>query len=743
MFNRNSELLKPALAWLFWCFKQLFTGLAWLAWQCIAFAASVLSFGYIDLYKKRDTHGAAGRVWSFFYPFLLSTDKWIVSIPRGIPVPWAKRFKTELTPKTVAMPFAWMAAGAAAYLFITSPAAAGIQTALGDWFIVAELIGGLAIFRKFWQSLPKPDWQEHSLPLPGSIAGRQLFSAPEFIKAWLLIGLSGLGIYFVNMLAVQMNGLNGAFMNSITEKNAAAFTQILWSFATVLGIYTILGPVYSYVKNLLTLEWTMFTTRFMMRLYMTKGRHYYPISLSRNPDNPNERIQQDVPAMCSAAMSFMFSIVDSVVTFFLFGSVLWKAENGLNYNIPIGDHVYHIQHLLLWILIGYALLGSNGVVRVGARLIGLQAKQKQLGADYRVGMVMFEKYAEPIAAYRGETREYNRLWWRFMLSLKNNYAIVRWQRNLGFFTSGYGQVASLLPYAALAPFYFAGQVAFGTISQASGAFGEILASASIFVSQFSSLTGLMASVNRVGELRDELERVDNAEKDGTQRIKIEEDSSQLVDIDHLTLYTPDREKIIIKDFNLHMLAGRNVAIVGESGSGKTSLLRAIVGLPQWDRGEGTIRVPGIGERLMLTQLAYLPMDATLRDQMQYPSAQNVSEEELRAVIKQVNLPDDFIERVGGFDSIYNWDKLSGGERQRLVVARALINKVRLVIADEATSGLDAKNEENLYQQMIAHDMTLLSVTHKPGLMKFHQDVVRLLGDGKGGWTMSTVETPGK
>ncbi len=727
MFNRISYLTKPVF---------------WLSWQVIAFAVSVLSVGYVDLYKKRDTHGSVSRIWGFFYPFLFSRDAWVVSIPNGIPVPWAKRFKNALTPITVAMPIAWMGLAAAFYVFATSSASDGIHAALGQWFVAAEIVAGIAIFRKFWQSLPKPEWKESSLPLPRFMAGRQLFSVPEFIKAWILIALFGTGVYLVNTLAVQMNGLNGAFMNSITGKDAEAFTRILWSFATVLGIYTILGPVYSYVKNLLVLEWTKYVTRFMMRLYMTKGRSYYPISLSRHPDNPNERIQQDVPAMCSAAMTFMFAIVDSVVTFCLFGNVLWNAETGLTYHIPLFGHVYDVQHLLLWILIGYALFGSNGVVRVGGRLIGLQATQKQLGADYRVGMVMFEKYAEPIAAYRGEKREYDRLWWRFMLSLKNNYAIVRWQRNLGFFTSGYSQVASLLPYGALAPFYFAGQIAFGTISQAVGAFGEILASASIFVSQFSSLTGLMASVNRVGELRDELERLDAYENDGTPRIKIEEGKGSLLDIDNLTLFTPDRAKTIVSNFSLHMKAGTNVAIVGESGSGKTSLLRAIVGLPLWDRGEGKISLPVIGERLMLTQLAYLPMDATMRDQIQYPSAQNVSDDALLAVLKQVNL-EHLVERIGGLDTLYNWDTLSGGERQRLVVARALINKVRLVIADEATSGLDAKNEENLYQQMIAHGITLLSVTHKPTLMKFHQEVVQLLGDGKGGWKMRTVETAGK
>jgi putative ATP-binding cassette transporter len=734
----NRWIVEPAVA-LYAVLKTfIFKPVLWFSWQVIAFVTNVLSFGAVDLKKKR-SNGSIGRVWGFFYPFLLSWEKWPVTMPKAIPIPtfagWTGGGATALL-----KPLAYILGGVLLYAFTTTSSSDALHAYLGQYFIAAEIVTGIALFRSFWKSLPKPTWKEGALPLPRFIAGRALVVLPEFVKAWTLIGLSGYGIYLVNYYAVQMNRLNGAFMNAITDKNATAFTTVLWAFATVLAIYTVLGPVYTYVKNLFILEWTKFTTRLMMRLYMLSGRNYYPISLSRTPDNPNERIQQDVPAMCSAAMSFMFTIVDSVVTFYLFGNILWKAEEGLSYDIPLFGQTYHVEHLLLLILVGYALIGTNGVVRVGSRLIGLQAKQKQLGADYRVGMVLFEKYAEPIAAYHGEEREYNRLWWRFMLSLKNNYAVIRWQRNLGFFTSGYSRVASLLPYAALAPFYFAGKITFGTISQAVGAFGEILASASVFVSEFSALTGLLASVNRVGELRDELERLSKDESDGKPRIKIAD--GPLLDIDKMTLFTPDRAKTIIKDFDLHMTAGRNVAIIGPSGSGKTSLLRAIIGLPLWDRGEGLVRLPAnIGQRLMLTQLAYLPSDASLRDQIQYPSAQNVSDDALLAVLKQVNLG-DLCERVGGLDALPNWDKLSGGERQRLVVARALINKVRLVIADEATSGLDAENEQNLYKKLIAAGITLLSVTHKQTLIKFHQEVVELLGDGKGGWRiMPASESP--
>jgi putative ATP-binding cassette transporter len=65
--------------------------------------------------------------------------------------------------------------------------------------------------------------------------------------------------------------------------------------------------------------------------------------------------------------------------------------------------------------------------------------------------------------------------------------------------------------------------------------------------------------------------------------------------------------------------------------------------------------------------------------------------------------------------------------------------VELVLADEATSGLDIANEENLYRELQSHGVTMLSVGHRPSLVQFHKRVVQLLGDGLGGWRIMPAD----
>ena len=137
--------------------------------------------------------------------------------------------------------------------------------------------------------------------------------------------------------------------------------------------------------------------------------------------------------------------------------------------------------------------------------------------------------------------------------------------------------------------------------------------------------------------------------------------------------------------------------------------------------------------LFLPQHTYMIV-GTLREQLSYPNLGRVlSDEESREILERVNLADLEV-RCGGFDSELDFEKvLSVGERQRLAFARVLLKNPRYVLLDEATSALDRENEEGLYEQLVSTSATIVSVTHHPTLVKYHQHILELKQDGE--WSL--------
>jgi putative ABC transport system ATP-binding protein len=194
------------------------------------------------------------------------------------------------------------------------------------------------------------------------------------------------------------------------------------------------------------------------------------------------------------------------------------------------------------------------------------------------------------------------------------------------------------------------------------------------------------------------------------------------------------EVIRISQFSL--ATGDQVALVGESGSGKSTLLNLIAGILLPDQGE--IRVNGAAitqlseaarDRFRAANIGYVfqsfnllqgftALENVLLGQM-FAGGPNDSE---RAV--------KLLETVGLGRRLHHKPRaLSVGEQQRVAIARALVNAPPLVLADEPTGSLDAKNSEAVLQLLkrICADNkhTLLVVTHDPHVMKQFEKVVQL------------------
>jgi putative ATP-binding cassette transporter len=202
-------------------------------------------------------------------------------------------------------------------------------------------------------------------------------------------------------------------------------------------------------------------------------------------------------------------------------------------------------------------------------------------------------------------------------------------------------------------------------------------------------------------------------------------------IERLTLNTPDHRQTLVRGLSLEVAAGEGLLIVGESGVGKTSIMRAIAGL--WRSGSGRIIRPPLSDIMILPQRPYMIL-GSLHDQLCYPHAGKVTEEELVGILKLVNL-EDLPERLGGFDVEVKWgDLLSLGEQQQIAFARLLFNHPEYAFLDEATSALDARNEELLYNCLSSARINVVSVGDRKRLDRYHHKLLELLGGGD--WRIS-------
>ncbi|MFZ2059873.1 MAG: SbmA/BacA-like family transporter [Candidatus Binatus sp.] len=372
-------------------------------------------------------------------------------------------------------------------------------------------------------------------------------------------------------------------------------------------------------------------------------------------------------------------------------------------------------------MIGYSLAGSWLAVVIGRRLVVINFNQQRYEADYRFALVHARDNAEAIALYNGARDEAQQLRQRFAKVVDNFKLLILWQRHLTLFTAAYDNAAGLVPYFVLAGAYFSGRFALGEFTQAAYAFSVLQGSMSLVVDQFQALTDYASVVNRLAVFEESCEKAATKESDDQRQIEVVEDDSQIA-LKNITLETPDRVRVLQQDISLAVADGDALLVTGPTGAGKTSLMRAVAGL--WRAGSGRILRPSVNHILFMPQKPYLIL-GSIRQQIQYPRADAVSDETLMEVLREVDLA-YLPGRFGGLDAELNWaDLLSGGEQQRLAFARLLLSRPRFAILDEATSALDIASEERLYSRLASLPIAFISIGHRPSLRKFHKQVIEL------------------
>jgi putative ATP-binding cassette transporter len=508
---------------------------------------------------------------------------------------------------------------------------------------------------------------------------------------------------------VSFNQQSGEISSALAEKDPTRLWKSIRIFGLLIGGAVPVYSFYYFLRDKLSINWRRWFTHRMLSRYFENHAFYHLLNDS-NIDNPDQRIAEDIEAFTRQSLSFLLLFGNSALQLIAFSGVLWA-----------------VSHSLVFILVLYAAAGTYVTMSVfGEKMVSLHANQLRREADFRFGLVRVRENAESIALYHGERQEQSHVQSRFFEVFANFNRLIRWTLRLNFFQYSYSMFTLILPSIILAPQVLAGQLEVGKVVQAEGAFAAILSSLTLLVDNIAGLSRFAAGIHRLDAFSRYLKPGAIQRKNAGPRIVTTEgDKLAFTDV---TLQTPNFERTLVTDLTFSVAPGQSLMIVGPSGCGKSSLLRAMAGL--WDSGTGALERPKPEDMLFVPQHAYMIL-GNLRQQLCYPNLdREVRDEELAAVLDRVNLP-QLIERCGGFDTDLDFGKiLSVGERQRLAMARVILTRPKYALLDEATSALDPINEAALFKELAETDVTIVSVSHHPTLVHYHQQVLELTPDLK-------------
>jgi len=533
-----------------------------------------------------------------------------------------------------------------------------------------------------------------------------------------------LGVVLLNLgtvyVTVLINDWSRVFYDALQNKDQAVFwTQLLrFTYIAMAGI--LVAVLKFYLTQLLQVRWRAWMTRDYLGRWLA-NRTFYRLELARymaqapadgnrqqgSPDNPDQRIQEDMQMFTDYTVTLSMGILNSVVTLVTFIGILWALSGPLSFTLA--GHAVSVPGYMVWVAVVYCAVGTAITHFVGRPLIGLNFRQQRFEADFRHHLIRVRENSEAIALDRGESVEHTQLDTRFSSVLRNYLSLIRQQKNLVAFTSSFAQLSVVFPFFLAAPRFFSGAIQFGELMQIARTFNTVQDALSWFVDNYDRVAVWRATADR-------LTSFDEAMKaHAAPQAEVERHEGPALHASGLDVSLPDGTALL-SDTTVSVNPGESILLQGPSGSGKSTLFRSFAGI--WPFARGQLALPS--NAMFIPQRPYVP-DGRLRDALAYPNpAGDYDDEALKQALRDALLP-DLADRLDDSDA---WSqKLSGGEQQRLAIARVLLKKPAWIFADEATSALDAESERTLYQRLAAQVQAasgaMVSIAHRASVGEHH------------------------
>ena len=548
------------------------------------------------------------------------------------------------------------------------------------------------------------------------------------------------------MLSLYVAELDGKVVSALVKGQGRDFLLglVWWMMVAVPATFT--NSMLQYHQTKLALQYRTRLTTHIHQKYLSNMTFYTLSALDDRIKNADQLITVDVSRFSNSLAELYSNLAKPILDMIIYNYSLSKS---------VGGEGLFMMSLLVQV--------SANVMRALTPPFGKYvADEARLEGEFRFQHTRLIDYSEEIALYQGQEAEKDTLDKGYFTLIKHVNRILRRRFYHGFmedfvikyFWGALGLILCSVPVFFKVPGQTLKNMGDRTESfvtnrrmllSSSDAFGRVMFS-------YKEITELAGYTSRVSALLDVMDDVtaghfekklvssaSTEENAAVLRGRGEVSESEAIEFTDVPIVSPNGD-VLVKKLTFSINPGDHLLIVGPNGCGKSSLFRILGGL--WPVYGGTVKKPAFEDIFYIPQRPYLSR-GTLRDQIIYPDslyefrAKKASESDLHRILSILEI-ETIVDRPGGWDSIEEWrDVFSGGLQQRIAMARLFYHKPKYAILDECTSSVTLEIEKKMYDTAKSLGTTLMTVSHRRSLWKYHSRILQF--DGQGGYVFTSLD----
>ncbi|RWK41686.1 ABC transporter ATP-binding protein/permease [Mesorhizobium sp.] len=556
-----------------------------------------------------------------------------------------------------------------------------------------------------------PDFEVSAKPIAASVeasslrdqlATIRLALAKSPIRKQLLWGCLGIVAVIVATAIGQvlLNRWNEPFYDALARRDMQGFLHQLLVFAAIAGGLVVLNVGQTWLDQTIRLKLREALTLDLIGEWMRPARAFRLANAGAIGVNPDQRLQQDAGHLSDLSTGLGIGLLQSFILLVSFVGVLWSLSSGFVFHV--GGYSLAIPGYMVWAAFLYAGTASWLSWLVGRPLIRFNSDRYTREAELRSSVVRVNENVDAIALAHGEADARRRLELDLGTVLGAMRRIYSAQINLSWVTDTYGWITVVAPILVASPVYFAGDISFGGLMMAVGAFNQVHSSLRWFINNIGGIADWRATLMRVADFRIALAETDVLHHT-ERRIEFGENPDGRLTFDKLEIASRDGCTKLAEP-HVEIRAGERVMITGDPRAGKTLFFRAIAGL--WPWGSGRIGMPAGEVPAFVPRKPYFPL-GTLREVLNHADAA-VSDAEISAVLAEVGLG----RLSSSLGRSARWEReLSEDEQRLLAFARLVLRQPKWVIIDEALDTFDGATLRRVLSMLEARltDAAILNI----------------------------------